>query len=158
MKKYTKKSLCWFLLITMAMLAGCGANTNKDVSTKLARIEIQNPNGTNVATLDKQSQSDVIDFFDDEEWNLCTDFDKTLTPKYIIELYQEKTPTVIKSGNSNDYEKILTYTVYEDSNVVMVRVSQDTAKVPLVSEETLTFYYIGSEDFFAALENVTGSF
>ena len=142
----------------MAMLAGCGANTNKDVNTKLTRIEIQNPNGTNVATLDKQSQSDVIDFFDDGEWNLATDFDKTLTPKYIIELYQEKTPTVIKSGNSKDYEKILTYTVYEDSDVVMVRVSQDTAKVPLVSEETLTFYYIGSEDFFAALENVTGSF
>lgn len=140
------------------MLAGCGANTNKDVHTKLARIEIQNPNGTNVATLDKQSQSDVIAFFDDEEWNLCTDFDKTLTPRYIIELYQEKTPTVIKSGNSNDYEKILTYTVYEDSDVVMVRVSQDTVKVPLVSEEALTFYYTGSEDFFAALENVTGSF
>lgn len=141
-----------------AMLAGCEQMADKNVNAKLSRIEIQNPDGTSVATLDKQSQSDVIDLFDNEEWNLCVDSDKTLVPKYIIELYQEKTHTVIKSGDSDEYEKIMTYTVYEDSDIVKVRISQDTAKVPLVSEEDLTFYYIGSKDFFAALENMTESF
>ncbi len=51
----------------------------------------------------------------------------------------------------------MTYTVYDNSDIVMVHISPDTAKAPLVSEEYLTFYYVGSENFFTALENAAES-
>lgn len=153
----SKKYVCSLLFVISVLLTGCKLNINNNANTKLSRIEIQTPGGTNVATLDKQTQSDVMNFFDEEAWELYSNTapDQTLIPKFIIELYQEKTHTVIKSESSDDYEKIMTYTVYDNSDIVMVHICSDTAKAPLVSEEYLTFYYVGSENFFTALENAT---
>lgn len=154
-----KKYVCSLLLIVSVLLAGCKPNINNDANAKLSRIEIQTPDGTNVATLDKQTQSDVTDFFDEEAWELYSDTapDQTLIPKFIIELYQEKTHTVIKSESSDNYEKIMAYTIYDNSDIVMVHISPGTAKAPLVSEEYLTFYYVGSENFFTTFKNAAES-
>ena len=59
----------------------------------MCRIEIRNENSTDVITLEQQSQADVDDFFDEDEWTECENFDEKLVSEYVIELYQEKTHT-----------------------------------------------------------------
>ena len=120
----------------------------------MCRIEIRNENNTDVITLEQQSQTDVDDFFDEDEWNECENFDEKLVSEYVIELYQEKTHTRVQPDKENTYEKIMEYTTYKDSDIVKVVISKDAIKSGGVSEEDLTFYYKGSEHFFSALNNV----
>ena len=115
---------------------------------------ILNENSTDVITLEQQSQADVDDFFDEDEWTECENFDEKLVSEYVIELYQEKTHTRVQPDKENTYEKVMEYTTYKDSDIVKVVISKDAIKSGGVSEEDLTFYYKGSEQFFSALNNV----
>ena len=117
-------------------------------------VPYRNTNSTDVITLDQQSQTDVDDFFDEHEWTECENFDEKLVSEYVIELYQEKTHTRVQPDKENTYEKIMEYITYKDSDIVKVVISKDTIKSGGVSEEDLTFYYKGSEQFFSALNNV----
>lgn len=54
----------------------------------------------------------------------------------------------------NAYEKIMEYTTYKDSYIVKAVVSKGVIKSGGVSEEDLTIYYKGSEQFFSTLNNV----
>ena len=137
------------ILLIVCLLTGCGNKTEK-----MCRIEIRNENNTDVITLEQQSQTDVDDFFDEDEWNECENFDEKLVSEYVIELYQEKTHTRVQPDKENTYEKIMEYTTYKDSDIVKVVISKDAIKSGGVSEEDLTFYYKGSEHFFSALNNV----
>lgn len=144
-----KRAYLLTILLIVCLLTGCGNKTEK-----MCRIEIRNENNTDVITLEQQSQTDVDDFFDEDEWNECENFDEKLVSEYVIELYQEKTHTRVQPDKENTYEKIMEYTTYKDSDIVKVVISKDAIKSGGVSEEDLTFYYKGSEHFFSALNNV----
>lgn len=144
-----KRTYLLIILLIVCLLTGCGNKTEK-----MCRIEIRNENNTDVITLEQQSQTDVDDFFDEDEWNECENFDEKLVSEYVIELYQEKTHTRVQPDKENTYEKIMEYTTYKDSDIVKVVISKDAIKSGGVSEEDLTFYYKGSEHFFSALNNV----
>lgn len=144
-----KRTYLLTILLIVCLLTGCGNKTEK-----MCRIEIRNENNTDVITLEQQSQTDVDDFFDEDEWNECENFDEKLVSEYVIELYQEKTHTRVQPDKENTYEKIMEYTTYKDSDIVKVVISKDAIKSGGVSEEDLTFYYKGSEHFFSALNNV----
>ena len=144
-----KRTYLLTILLIVCLLTGCGNKTEK-----MCRIEIRNENNTDVITLEQQSQTDVDDFFDEDEWNECENFDEKLVSEYVIELYQEKTHTRVQPDKENTYEKIMEYTTYKDSDFVMVVFSNDGINCGVVSEEDLTFYYKGSEHFFSALNNV----
>lgn len=137
------------ILLIACLLTGCGNKTEK-----MCRIEIRNENGADVITLEQQSQTAVGDFFDEDEWTECENLDENLVPEYVIELYQEKTSTRVKTDKANSYEKIMEYTTYTDTDIVKVAISKDIIKSGGVSEENLTFYYKGSEHFFSALNNI----
>lgn len=144
-----KRTYLLTILLIVCLLTGCGNKTEK-----MCRIKIRNENNTDVITLEQQSQTDVDDFFDEDEWNECENFDEKLVSEYVIELYQEKTHTRVQPDKENTYEKIMEYTTYKDSDIVKVVISKDTVKSGGVSEEDLTFYYKGSEHFFSAFNNV----
>lgn len=143
---------CLLTVVLSVMLAGCKEDT---VGEKLCRIEISNAlEHGRVAVLEQQSQSDVSAFFDENNWMEVTENSGELTPQYVISLYQEKTPTVIKSENDEPYEKIMEYTTYENSETVKVSIG-DSAVNGVVSEEFLSGYYIGSDKFFSALSDLS---
>ena len=144
-----KRTYLLTILLIVCLLTGCGNKTEK-----MCRIEIRNENNTDVITLEQQSQADVDDFFDEDEWTECENFGEKLASEYVIELYQEKTHTRVQPDKENAYEKIMEYTTYKDSDIVKVVISKDAIKSGGVSEEDLTFYYKGSEHFFSALNNV----
>lgn len=144
-----KRTYLLTILLIVCLLTGCGNKTEK-----MCRIKIRNENNTDVITLEQQSQTDVDDFFDEDEWNECENFDEKLVSEYVIELYQEKTHTRVQPDKENTYEKIMEYTTYKDSDIVKVVINKDTVKSGGVSEEDLTFYYKGSEHFFSSLNNV----
>lgn len=155
-----KKVYLFLIFITICALTGCGlrieAKENKN--EKLYRVEIQNADGINIVTLEEQSNKEMIGFFDDEDekWNSALTYsDKGLTPQYTINVYQEKTQTVIPTEDGDAYEKIMTYTTYEDSDIVKVVVDGNTIHGVTygMSEDILTFYYKGTEEFFSALNN-----
>ena len=98
-----------FSLIFAVLLTGC---TKEDtVGEKLCRIEISDAlDHSSVAVLDRQSQADVSELFDENNWIEAAENSGSSTPQYVIALYQEKTPTAVKSENDEPYEKIMEYT------------------------------------------------
>lgn len=75
-----------------------------------------------------------------------------LVVKYVISVYQEKTKTVINTKN-DDYEKIIEYVIFENSDVVKVSIGGDIVGSDIVPDNALDEYYIASSDFFAKIEN-----
>lgn len=144
-----KKIHFLILLLITCFLAGCGNEPEK-----LCRIKIQSEDSTSVVILDQQSQAEITNFFDEDNWTECENFNEKLIPKYIIELEQEKTPTRFQSKKDTDYEKIMEYTTYEDSDIVKVVISKDTVKGSSLSKEDLIFYYMASENFFSSLKKM----
>ncbi|MDE5859817.1 MAG: hypothetical protein K2H23_05465 [Oscillospiraceae bacterium] len=142
-----------FALILALLLTGC---TKEDqIGEKLCRIEIANATEqSDVSVLENQKQSDVTVFFDESNWTETTKTVNDLTPQYVISLYQEKTPTVIKSENGDPYIKIMEYVTFENSNIVKVSISGGVVNNTL-TEEYLSEYYVGSEKFFSALTEVS---
>ena len=155
-----KRVYLFLLFIAICTLTSCGfrVEANDDKMEKLYRIEIQDADGANIVTLEELSNKEMVHFFDDEDgkWNSeLTYSDEGLTPQYIINVYQEKTQTVIQAEDGDAYEKVLTYTVYEDSDIVKVVVDDNTIHGVTygISEDILTFYYKGTEEFFSALND-----
>ena len=153
-----KRVYLFFVFITICTLTGCGlrVEANEDKMEKLYRIEIQDVDGTNIVTLEELSNKEMVRFFDDEDgkWNTALTYsDEGLTSQYIINVYQEKTQTVIQAEDGDAYEKVLTYTIFEDSDIVKVVVDDNTIHGVTygISEDVLTFYYKGTEEFFSAL-------
>lgn len=97
-----KRTYLLTILLIVCLLTGCGNKTEK-----MCRIEIRNENSTDVITLEQQSQADVDDFFDEDEWTECENFDEKLVSEYVIELYQEKTHTRVQPDKENTYEKVM---------------------------------------------------
>ena len=159
-----KRVYLFLLFIAICTLTGCGlrVEANEDKMEKLYCIEIQDVDGTNIVTLEELSNKEMVRFFDDEDgkWNTALTYsDEGLTQQYIINVYQEKTQTVIQAEDGDAYEKVLTYTVYEDSDIVKVVVDDNTIHGVTygISEDILTFYYKGTEEFFSALNEAISS-
>lgn len=141
--------LCVMTVVLSVILTGC--TKENTVSEKLCRIEISDAaEHSKVAVLEKQSQSDVTEFFDEDNWTDSSEPNGEAVPQYTITLYQEKTPTVVKQENGESYEKIMEYTIYENSETVKVSIGGDIVN-GVVSDEFLSGYYVGSEKFFSAL-------
>lgn len=156
-----RKGYLFLLFVTICTLTGCGLRieAKEDKDEKLYCIEIQDADGTNITTLEEQSNEETFRFFDDdgEKWSTASAYsDEGLTQQYIINVYQEKTHTVIETEDADTYEKILTYTTYENSDIVKVVVDENAihgVTFGVVSEDDLTFYYKGTEKFFSALND-----
>lgn len=141
-----RKAFPFIILIVMCLLAGCG-----DEPEKLCLIVIQSADGTGYATLERQTQEDVARLLDEENWVECAAVAESLSPKYILYLYQEKTHTLL--GPENTYEKTMEYTVYEGSDIVKATVCGDIMKGGFIAEEDLTVYYRGTEEFFSSVNS-----
>lgn len=140
-------SLFSILALVCIVITGC----NKQVDEKLCRIEIADSNHNIVAKLENQSQSDVTGFFDESDWketNISTD---NLIPEYIISVYQEKTKTVIQTENAGEYEKIMEYVTFENTDVIKVSIGGDVVG-DIVSDDILDEYYTASSDFFSKIK------
>lgn len=146
-----KLLLCVLTVVMSAMLAGCGSSKGE----KLCSIEVLDASAHNrVAGLVLQSQSDITGFFDEDNWTEASEPENEAVPQYIITLYQEKTPSVIKQENDKAYEKIMEYVTYENSKIIKVSVSDDLMN-GVVSDEFLSVYYVGSEKFFSNLSDLS---
>lgn len=146
---------CVLTVILSVLLTGC---TKEDaVGEKLCRIEISNAaEHSSIAVLEQQRQADVSEFFDENNWTKTAENGGELIPKYVISLYQEKTPTIIKQENDEPYEKIIEYVTYENSETVKVSIGGDLVN-GVVSDEFISGYYVGSEKFFSALNKAMNS-
>lgn len=146
---------CVLTVILSVLLTGCAKEDT--VGEKLCCIEISDAlENSKVVVLKQQRQADVSEFFDDSNWTETAENNGELIPKYVISLYQEKTPTVIKQENYEPYEKIMEYVTYENSETVKVSLGGDLVN-GFVSDEFLSGYYIGSEKFFSALNKAMNS-
>lgn len=150
--------ICFIVLALALAFSGCGKKTpavNGD--EKLGRIEISQADGQGKTTVLKNlSQSDMSDFFDEDNWKDLTAVpDGELTPEYRIALYQEKTETVIKTDDGDGYLKVMEYVTYKDSDIVKVIVGGEVAEKILpeeLSDKLLDMYSIASEKFFSSLD------
>lgn len=148
------KNAVWFILLSIiCLLTGCGNETEK-----MCRIEIQSVDNTCITALEQQTQADIVNFFDEEHWIECEGTDEDLVPEYTINLYQEKTHTLIQEEKEDAYEKIMEYTIYKDSDIVKMTISQAAIKSGLISEDNLTMYYIGSKNFFTSISQELSDF
>lgn len=149
-----KKGYLFLFVMIICTLTGCGLKVQGKENEKLSRIEIKDAEGTDIVTLERLSNEEAACFFDDEDenWSIVNASDEGLVPQYVIDLYQEKTHTVIRTEDSDAYEKIMTYTTYENSDIVKVVVSENTVH-NMISEDSLTFYYTGTEEFFSTLND-----
>ena len=78
-----KRTYLLTILLIVCLLTGCGNKTEK-----MCRIEIRNENSTDVITLEQQSQADVDDFFDEDEWTECENFDEKLLCNRVRQYFQ----------------------------------------------------------------------
>ncbi|MEZ3453755.1 MAG: hypothetical protein K1W17_05235 [Oscillospiraceae bacterium] len=142
--------LCVVAVILSALLTSCGSQKGK----KLCSIEVSDAaEHIRVAVLVQQDQSDITGFFDEENWTETAEPEIEAVPQYIITLYQEKTPSVIKQENDEAYEKIMEYVTYENSKTIKISVNQDLVH-SAVSDEFLSVYCVGSEKFFSNLSDL----
>lgn len=141
-------SLFGILVLIFIAITGCSKQANE----KLCRIEIADSNNNIVAKLENQSQTDVTEFFDESNWTETNISADHLVTEYVISVYQEKTKTVIKTENDGEYEKIMEYVTFENSDIVKVLVGGDVVE-GIVSDELLEEYYVASIDFFSKINN-----
>lgn len=157
-----KVYLCFLLFLAICTLAGCGlqVEADEDKDEKRYRIEIQDADGAELAVLEDLSNEEMDLFFNDKDtkWdatNACSD--EGLTHKYRINVYQKKTHTVIPADDADAYERVLVYSVYEDSDIVKVVVDENTLHgmtFGVISKEDLMFYYRETEKFFQELQEI----
>ncbi len=162
------KKRVWFVLLTLCfLLIGC---EREEELEKLCRIEIiEEDTSTIIKVMDFMTQMDVSDFLDEDEWGIQTEGNMSeeeiheietqveqseLIPEYRIILYQEKTKTLISLDNDEEYEKIMEYITYEDSEVVKAIVESDARKNMGLSDEFFSYYFEGTEEFFENLQEV----
>lgn len=157
-----KMCLCFLLFLAICALTGCGlrVEADEDKDEKHYRIEIQDADGAELAVLEDLSNEEMDLFFNDKDtkWdsaNICSN--KELALKYRINVYQEKTHTVIPADDADAYERILIYSIYENSDIVKVVVDENTLHgmtFGVISKENLTFYYQETEEFFQELQKI----
>lgn len=165
MKNLLKVLVC--MMTICVLLAGCGSEEESD---KLCRIEVlSGEDGTVLKIMENMTQDEAAAFLDvQQEMNISgvsldiLGFDvaqhdsgeirseEGLAPEYRIILYQEKTKTVIQSGDDT-YQKIMEYVTYKDSDLVKMIICGDVAEDVELKEEFLTVYYNGTDIFFANL-------
>lgn len=109
-----------------------------------------------VAVLVQQRQSDITEFFDENNWTETAKPESEAVPQYIITIYQEKTPTVIKQENDEPYEKIMECITYENSKTIKVSISKNLVH-GVAADEFLSVYYVGSEKFFSNLSGLSNA-
>lgn len=141
-------SLFGIVLMLFTVISGC----SKTVDEKLCRIEISDSKNNVIAVLENQSQADVTDFFDDAKWMETQPPADRLSTEYIVSVYQEKTKTVVKTANDDEYEKIMEYETFKDSDIVKVSIGGDIVN-GIISDEFLDGYYVASSEFFSKVNH-----
>lgn len=159
------KKIIWFVLLTLCfLLIGC---QREEAVEKLCKIEIKKEDtSTIIKVMDFMTQGDVADFLDEDEWGMQIEDNMSeeevheietkveqseLIPEYRIILYQEKTKTLISLDNNEEYEKIMEYITYQDSELVKVTVGSDAIKNMELPDELFSYYFEGTEGFFENL-------
>lgn len=144
-----KKTVSLLLIAALFIIAVTGCS--KAADEKMCKIEIADADKNVIAVLENQSQADIMLFFDESKWQDSQENAENLSIKFVISVYQEKTETVIKTG-SDEYEKIMEYTTFENSDMVKVFVGGDVVG-DIISDDLLNEYYIASSDFFEKINN-----
>lgn len=163
------------VLMAGVLLTGCG---RKSDSEKMCRMEIiSEEEQTVIKSIYDMTQDEVAAFLDiDHELDISgfsldiPGFDIAkyessdnyvpegeLVPEYRIILYQEKTETLVKSGDSDEYGKIMEYVTYRDSDVIKMIICSDEIESVEFPEELLTVYFDGTDKFFSNLQEVLNS-
>ncbi|MDE5983915.1 MAG: hypothetical protein K2H13_01500 [Eubacterium sp.] len=145
-----KKSVSLFIVFTLVVIAltGCGRAADE----KLCRIEIADSNQNVISIMENQSQSDISEIFDETKWKESEKPIDNLATEYVISVYQAKTKTVIKT-DADDYEKIMEYVIFENSEIVKVSIGGDVVN-GMVPDELFDEYYIASSDFFSKINDI----
>lgn len=148
------------LMIVSVLLCGCGTDeikimgeNEKEYTTEetgnLAQLEIYSGGNellnviTREETLCQYNQCVNYEGLDSEERQ--KELEKSveeLDVEYMIISYKYPAALI----NNQELEKIDTITLYKDSNIVKMEISQENIKNIYVSQEFLTFYYEASEE------------
>lgn len=157
------KKLVWFILLALCFLfIGC----RQEEPEKLCKMEIvEEETSTLIRTVEFMTQADVAEFLDEEEGQ--TDMEITgeeeiheietrieqdeLIPEYKIIIYQEKTKTLLSLEDNEEYEKIMEYFTYQQSDIVKGIIGNDAVKNMELAEEFRSYYFHGTEKFFENL-------
>lgn len=151
MKKFTLMSIVMLCFLFTAC-------KNEADYEKMCRIEIISEEEPSIIKIiGGLTQAETADFFDEDEWTEAAENKDELLPEYRIILYQEKTKTLIKLENSEDYEKIAEYVTYEDSACVKQSLGSELIRGKVVSDDMLTFYYNGTDKFFKNLQEAVNT-
>ncbi len=164
MKKNMKK-LIWFILLALCFLL-IGCDRDEEVE-KLCKLEIiEEETSTIIRTIEFMTQSDVAGFFDEEEGEIESEKiigeeevheieerieQSELIPEYRIIVYQEKTKTLLSLDNNEEYEKIMEYLTYQESDIVKETIESDAVKNMKLLESFNSYYFHGTEKFFENL-------
>ncbi len=173
---YVKKAVRWIarsaavpagIVLTGFILAGCGVSEGSKYTpeeTDVAKLEVYEAGSDTLLktiedeeTLYRFDQVSWVSGDDDTEWEsepACPEELKE-TVKNIRETYDivVHKDSVAKFGNKKPV-KILTITLYENTNIARILVAEDAAKNFSMLEEYLTFYYEMPEqesEFYASL-------
>lgn len=159
------KKLIWFILLVLCfLLIGCGQEEEVE---KLCKLEIMDEEtSTIIRTIEFMTQSDVAEFFDEEEWEtgdveiieeeetheIETKIEQSeLIPEYRIIVYQEKTKTLFSLDDNEEYEKIMEYLTYQESDIVKETIETDAVKNMKLPGAFSSYYFHGTEKFFENL-------
>lgn len=164
MKKNMKK-LIWFILLALCFLL-IGCDRDEEVE-KLCKLEIiEEETSTIIRSIEFMTQSDVAGFFDEEEGETESERiigeeevheieerieQSELIPEYRIIVYQEKTKTLLSLDNNEEYEKIMEYLTYQESDIVKETIESDAVKNMKLLETFNSYYFHGTEKFFENL-------
>ena len=165
-KNYTKKKIYTkisiLLMFVLCICAGCSTPQGKKYTLEdldnLAEIRIYSAdNNELIKTIDDEEllyQFNQCSLFDDSDITehqdeMEKDLEETKEQYYLISY---KYP-VARFGK-NELEKNTTITLYENTNIVKMTVSEESIKAFPIPDEFLTFYYEISEeemDFYRSL-------
>lgn len=129
----------------LALLAGCGADTNSAESedqTKQTRVEIYSAQDDELLT-SIENQETIDELLQTYNWDTRNALPDDLVEEYKIVVYQET--TLLWGQNPDDereYELIETITTFQDSEYVKEVIAGDVIKNMDVPEEVLTSYYV----------------
>lgn len=175
---YVKKAVRWIarsaavpagIVLTGFILAGCGVSEESKYTpeeTDVAKLEVYEAGSDTLLktiedeeTLYRFDQVSWVSGDDDTEWEWesepvwpeeLKETVKNIRETYNIVVYKD---SVAKFGNKEPV-KILTITLYENTNIARILVAEDAAKNFSMLEEYLTFYYEMPEqesEFYASL-------
>ncbi len=157
-----RKNVLGFILV-FVLLCGCGTDKTPFMKEQEENKQYTAEELGNLALIEVYSgkEEESLNVIDREEilyqFNQCLDYNDLNSEEHqkeleksVEELKEEYTIVSFKRPaaliNDDTLEKNTTITIYENSNIVKITVSQESIKGTYVPEEFLIFYYKASDE------------